>query len=90
MNFSSVRDLKFKTSEVLRRTTKGEPVIITSHGRPTAMLVPAAEQDLEDLLLAYSPSLRRKIQKGLEDIEKGRLVSLEAHLARRAKTNKGK
>lgn len=90
MNFSSMRELKFKTSEVLRRTAKGEPVIITSHGKPRAVLVPAAENELEDLLLAYSPSLRKKIEEGLEDIEKGRLISLEAHLTRRRKTNRKK
>lgn len=88
MTFSSVRELKFKTSEVLRRTAKGGPVIITSHGRPKAILASIEEEDLEDVLLAYSPSLRRKIERGLEDIRKGRVTSLESYLARRPKAGK--
>ncbi|MGH7275326.1 MAG: type II toxin-antitoxin system Phd/YefM family antitoxin [Nitrospiria bacterium] len=88
MRFSSVRELKFKTSEVLRRTASGEPVIITSHGKPKAILAPVEEDELEDLLLYYSPSLRKKIEQGLEDVRKGRITSLESYLAKRSKPKK--
>lgn len=88
MRFSSVRELKAKTSEVLRRTANGEPVIITSHGRPKAILASVEEEELEDLLLAYSPTLRKKIEAGLEDIRKGRVTPLEAYLARRIRRKK--
>lgn len=88
MTFSSVRELKSKTSEVLRRTAKGEPVIITSHGKPKAILASIEEEDLEDVLLAHSPSLRKKIEQGLEDIRKGRVTTLESYLAKRPKAGK--
>ncbi len=88
MRFSSVRELKFKTSEVLRKTANGEPVIITSHGKPKAILASVDEEELEDLLLAYSPSLRKKIEQGLEDIRKGRLTRLENYLTERRKGKK--
>jgi prevent-host-death family protein len=88
MRFSSVRELKFKTSEVLRKTANGEPVIITSHGKPKAILASVDEEELEDLLLAYSPSLRKKIEQGLEDIRKGRLTRLEDYLTERRKGKK--
>jgi prevent-host-death family protein len=88
MTFSSVRELKFKTSEVLRRTAKGEPVIITSHGKPKAILASIEGEDLEDVLLAHSPSLRKKIEQGLEDIRKGRVTTLESYLAKRPKAGK--
>lgn len=88
MKFSSVRELKFKTSEVLRRTAKGEPVIITSHGKPKAILMPATEDDLEDFLLAYSPSLRRKIEEGLGDVREHRVTRLEDYLTQHSKGKK--
>lgn len=81
MKFSSIRELKAKTSEVLRKAAGGEPVIITSHGKPKAVLASVEEEDLEDILLAFSPSLRKKIEVGLEDIRKGRVTSLEGYLA---------
>ena len=85
MKFSTVRELKFKTSEVLRRTANGEPVIITSHGKPKAILASVDEEELEDILLSASPALRKKIRDGLEDIRKGRVTRLEDYLAERPK-----
>jgi prevent-host-death family protein len=80
MKFTSIRELKAKTSEVLRKAAGGEPVIITSHGKPKAVLASVEEEDLEDVLMAFSPSLRKKIEEGLEDIRKGRVTSLEGYL----------
>ena len=50
MKFTSVRELKAKTSEMLRTVERGNTVIVTTHGRPTAMLVPVTEDDIEDAL----------------------------------------
>ena len=88
MKFSSIRELKSKTSEVLRRTAGGEPVIITSRGKPKAILASVEDEELEDLLLAFSPSLRKKIEEGLEDIKNGQMTSLGTYLAERAKGKK--
>lgn len=85
MKFTNVRELKTKTSAVLRTVEKGNPVLVTTHGRPTAMLVPVSEDDLEDALLAYSPTLRKKIEAGLKDIRAGRAMSLTDYMSRRAK-----
>jgi prevent-host-death family protein len=62
VKFTNVRELKAKTSEMLRTVERGNTVLVTTHGRPTAMLVPVTEDDIEDALLAYSPKLRRKIE----------------------------
>src|SRR2546426_3354347 len=64
MKFANVRELKAKTSAVLRTVKNGNTVLITTHGRPTAMVVPVSEDDIEDALLAHSPVLRKKIQEG--------------------------
>lgn len=85
MKFTNVRELKTNTSAVLRTVEKGNAVLVTTHGRPTAMLVPVSEDDLEDALLAYSPTLRKKIEAGLKDIRAGRTMSLTDYTSRRAK-----
>ena len=89
MKFTNVRELKAKTSEMLRTVEKGNTVLVTTHGRPTAMLVPVTEDDIEDALLAYSPQLRKKIEAGLRDIRKGKTMPLGEYLKRRA-TRKAK
>jgi prevent-host-death family protein len=78
-----VRELKAKTSEMLRTVEEGNTVLVTTHGRPTAMLVPVTEDDIEDVLLAYSPKLRKKIEEGLKDIRAGRSLSLSNYTAKR-------
>ena len=85
MKFTNIRELKAKTSAVLRTVEKGNTVLITTHGRPTAMLVPVSEDDIEDALLAYSPALRKKIEEGLKDIQAGRTMSLVDYMSRRTK-----
>lgn len=85
MKFANVRELKAKTSAVLRTVKNGETVLITIHGRPTAMVVPVSEEDFEDVLLAHSPMLRKKIETGLKDIRAGRTLSLSQYLLQRTK-----
>ena len=85
MKFTNVRELKAKTSEMLRTVEKGNTVLVTTHGRPTAMLVPVTEDDIEDVLLAHSPTLRRKIEAGLSDLKAGRTMPLSDYVTQRAK-----
>lgn len=85
VKFTNVRELKAKTSAVLRTVERGNTVLVTTHGRPTAMLVPVTEDDIEDALLAYSPTLRKKIESGLKDIRAGRTKLLSDYQASRAK-----
>lgn len=85
MKFTSVRELKSKTSEMLRTVERGNTVLVTTHGRPTAMLVPVTEDDVEDALLAYSPTLRKKIEDGLKDIRAGRTSLLSDYKSTRGK-----
>jgi prevent-host-death family protein len=85
MKFTNVRELKSKTSEMLRTVERGNTVLVTTHGRPTAMLVPVTEEDIEDALLAYSPRLRKKIEEGLKDLRAGRTMLLSEYKSRRRK-----
>lgn len=85
MKFTNVRELKSKTSAMLRTVERGNTVLVTTHGRPTAMLVPVTEDDIEDALLAYSPQLRKKIEEGLKDIRAGRTMELSKYRKSRFK-----
>lgn len=85
MKFTNVRELKAKTSEMLRTVAQGNTVLVTTHGRPTAMLVPVTEDDIEDALLAYSPILRKKIEDGIKDIREGLTMRLADYKATRVK-----
>lgn len=44
MSEIAARDLRNRTADVLRRVAAGEPVTITSRGRPVAQLIPVREQ----------------------------------------------
>lgn len=85
MKFTNVRELKSNTSAMLRTVEQGNTVLVTNHGRPTAMLVPVTEKDIEDALLAYSPQLRKKIEEGLKDIRSGKTMALSQYRASRVK-----
>ena len=56
MRTTPVAEFKARLSEYLERLTEG-PVIITRHGRPTALVidVPEDPDDLQSLLLSLSP-----------------------------------
>ena len=85
MKFTNVRELKAKNSEMLRTVERGNTVLVTTHGRPTAMLVPVTEDDIKDPLLAYRPTLRKKIEEGLKDIRAGRTMALSDYKTKRSR-----
>ena len=50
MRFASVAEVKNQLSEYLARArTKKEPIIVTHHGKPYALIQPISERDLEAL-----------------------------------------
>jgi len=51
MKFSSVRDLKNKTSEILRLAAR-DTVVITSHGKPRAVILGVTEKTFEEYISA--------------------------------------
>jgi len=59
MKIASVADVKAKLSAYLRGSQEG-PVIVTRNGKPVGVLLSVEdEEELERLLLAYSPRLRK-------------------------------
>jgi prevent-host-death family protein len=50
MRFASVAELKNQLSEYLvQARKKGEPIVVTRHGKPYALIQPLEEEDLEEL-----------------------------------------
>lgn len=66
MKFATVRALKNQTSAMLRLAAGGKDVLITSHGKPIAVLHGLAEEDLEDYVISHHPGIR----KSLDDAER--------------------
>jgi prevent-host-death family protein len=62
MKFATVRVLKNQTSAVLRLASSGKDVLITSHGKPVAVIHGLEEEDLEDYVLSHHPGIRKSIE----------------------------
>lgn len=82
MRFANVRELKNKTSEILRYAEK-EEVIVTSRGKPRAVIKGVSEEDFEDYLLENSPKFLSALEKAREEyLERGG-VGIEEYLKKR-------
>ena len=53
MRFLSVRDLKTKSSQVWKELAEQKEMIVTSNGRPIALLSSINENNLEQVLTAF-------------------------------------
>jgi antitoxin (DNA-binding transcriptional repressor) of toxin-antitoxin stability system len=53
MKFLSVKDLKTKSSQVWKELAGQKEMIVTSNGRPTALLSSINENNLEQVLTAF-------------------------------------
>ena len=68
MKIASVAEAKAGLTALLRECENG-PVIITKNGRAVAALVSARdEDDLERLILAHTPRLRRLLEAAQERV----------------------
>lgn len=71
MKIASVADVKARWSAYLRATARG-PVVITKNGKPVGVLLQAGDEDeLERLLMAYSPKLQSILDAARERIRAG-------------------
>lgn len=78
MKFANVRELKNKTSEVLRKAEK-EDVVITSQGKPRAIITGITEDDFEDYLLEHSPALLEALEQARSEYLREGGISLEKY-----------
>jgi prevent-host-death family protein len=77
MKFANIKELQKDASGIINRVEKGEDVIITKKGKPTAVIYPLPEDAIEDYLIMHSPAIRKKIEEGLKDAREGRVIPIE-------------
>jgi prevent-host-death family protein len=71
MKIASVADVKAQLSRFLKDSEHG-PVVVTRNGKPVAVLLGVTDEDeLERLVLAYSPRLRGILEAARERIRRG-------------------
>ena len=85
MKYVSVRELKNQTSSVLRLAVE-EDVIITSHGKPVALLQEMAHEDLEDYVFYSAGPVRRRIERRWDQYRRsGKTIPLDELKGKRRK-----
>jgi antitoxin (DNA-binding transcriptional repressor) of toxin-antitoxin stability system len=77
MKFISVRDLRSKSAQVWKQLPQEREMIITSNGRPIAIIAAIGDSDLEESLVAFRQARaveavaslqRRSVEMGNDEI----------------------
>ncbi|MEM4204772.1 MAG: type II toxin-antitoxin system Phd/YefM family antitoxin [Candidatus Methanomethylicaceae archaeon] len=77
MKIASVAEVKAKFSSFLKASEQG-PVIVTKNGKPIAVLLSIQDEDeLERMVLAYSPKLKHILDLAEQQIHEGKGVKHE-------------
>ena len=75
MRIASVADVKAKLSGYIRASKSG-PVVVTRNGKPVAVLLAMQDEDeIERMILAYSPKFQRILQTAEQQIREGKGIS---------------
>ena len=78
MKIAPVAEVKARFSAYLRASEEG-PIVVTRHGKPVAVLLAVGdEEELERLILAYTPKFRMILDTAREQIREGRGIEHEA------------
>jgi len=80
IRFVNIRELKSRASAVIRASRKGD-IIVTSRGKPTAVLHAVTEEDLEDYLLAHSPKFLNSLEASYREYRRKGGVPLDKLIA---------
>jgi prevent-host-death family protein len=76
MKIASLADVKARLSAYVDKAESEGPVIITSNGKPAAVLLaPKDDEELERLVLAYSPRFQALLEKSRRSLKRGEGVS---------------
>jgi|SRR5947209_15598332 len=77
MKTASVAEIKTRLGAVLKSSESG-PVVVTRDGKPVAVIVGVHDQDeVERLLMAYSPKLQAILEKSRKQIRDGDVLTHE-------------
>jgi len=76
MKIAPLADVKARLSAYLDECKIGGPVVITRNGKPVGVLLaPIDDEDLERLILAYSPRFQALLNKSRQSIKAGKGLS---------------
>jgi prevent-host-death family protein len=89
MRFAGIKELKQKTMDILKESEK-QDIIITAHGKPTAVLQHISEDDLADYLIENDPAFKTRIEEAFAEYSsqggasvKSLIAKLEKHRGRK-------
>jgi antitoxin (DNA-binding transcriptional repressor) of toxin-antitoxin stability system len=97
MKFLSVRDLRSKSAEIWKGLAAEREMVVTSNGRPIAILSTVTDETLEETLVAIrrsravaavSETQRRSVQRGTHAITPAE-IDAEIAAVRRARRQQG-
>ena len=78
MKMVSTAELKTHANQLLSQVTLGkQPIVITRHGKPCAVIEPFSENDIEDLAFEYGREVRKMARESAKDMKAGRYVTLK-------------
>ncbi len=78
MQFVNVRELNNKTSDVPRRGGEGEDIVVTSRGKPCAVVHSLTENEIEDYILLNHPAFKKKIKESLKEYAAGETEDIDS------------
>jgi prevent-host-death family protein len=77
MKIASVAQVKSQFSAFLK-ASEGGPVVVTRNGRPVAVIIGVQDEDeIERLLMAYSPQLRAILERSRQQFREGQWLNEE-------------
>ncbi len=82
MRFANLNELKKKTSEILKLAAR-EEVVVTSRGKPTAIIKGVSEDDFEDYLLENNPKFLAALERARGEYIRFGGMSIEEYLKKR-------
>ena len=80
MRFVNVRELKNKTSEVLRMAQEND-IVVLSRSKPIAIIRHFNEDELEDYVLMNHPDFLSQMEKAYQDARAGKTTDIDSYIA---------
>jgi prevent-host-death family protein len=78
MKIAPVAEVKAQFSAYLKASAEG-PIVVTRHGKPVAVLLSMEdEEELERLILTYTPKFRTILDAARQQIREGKGIEHEA------------
>ena len=78
MKIESLREVKTKLSQIIKKLPSDKSVVITKNGRPCAVLFPVTEEtDLESLLLAQNKEFWQMFDRAHKEGERKGFTKLK-------------